>query len=107
MPTPIQQWIEDYCEESSGISGGIVMLSDADNGSTRVAAAADMAVKEGTFPAGSFVIKRDQPYGRQQDQLCDRCHGDGERRLSPAWTRFAGIRQGRADFRVPGTHSGG
>ena len=44
MPTPIQQWIEDYCEESDGISGGIVTLSDADTGKTRVAAAADMAV---------------------------------------------------------------
>jgi hypothetical protein len=42
MPTPIQQWIEDYCEESDGVSGGIVMLSDADNGSTRVVAAADL-----------------------------------------------------------------
>ena len=48
MPTPIQQWIEDYCEESDGVTGGIVMLSDADNGSTRVVAAADMdAVRPG------------------------------------------------------------
>src|SRR5947209_2862410 len=27
-------------------------------------ATADVKLKEGTFPAGSFVVKRDQPYGR-------------------------------------------
>jgi hypothetical protein len=27
-------------------------------------ATSDVALKEGTFPAGSFVVKRDQPYGR-------------------------------------------
>lgn len=41
MPTPIQHWIEDYCEESNEVSGGILKLSDADNGANRVAAAAD------------------------------------------------------------------
>ena len=27
-------------------------------------ATGEVKLKEGTFPAGSFVIKRDQPYGR-------------------------------------------
>jgi hypothetical protein len=27
-------------------------------------ATAEVALKEGTFPAGSFIVKRDQPYGR-------------------------------------------
>ena len=27
-------------------------------------AKSEVKLKEGTFPAGSFVIKRDQPYGR-------------------------------------------
>ncbi len=27
-------------------------------------ATAEVKLKEGTFPAGSFIIKRDQPYGR-------------------------------------------
>jgi GAF domain-containing protein len=63
MPTPIQQWIEDYCEESSGVSGGIVMLSDADTGSTRVAAAADKdaARPDGLRQAASEALRTQAP----------------------------------------------
>jgi len=35
-------------------------------------AAAEFKVTEGTFPAGSYVIKRDQPYGRLAKNLLER-----------------------------------
>ncbi len=41
MPTPIQEWIEDYCEASTGVSGGIVMLSASGDRPAGVVAAAD------------------------------------------------------------------
>ena len=63
MPTPIQQWIEDYCEESSGVSGGIVTLSDAENGTTRVAAAADLDAvhPDGLREAADEALKTQAP----------------------------------------------
>ena len=63
MPTPIQQWIEDYCEESSAISGGIVMLSDGNNGATRVAAAADLEAvhPDGLRKAADKALKTQAP----------------------------------------------
>ena len=35
-------------------------------------ARAEVKLKEGTFPAGSFVVKRDQPYGRLAKMLLER-----------------------------------
>ena len=32
----------------------------------------EVKLKEGTFPAGSFVIKRDQPYGRLSGILLEK-----------------------------------
>ena len=37
-------------------------------------ATAEIRVKEGTFPAGSFIIKRDQPYGRLAKILLEKQH---------------------------------
>jgi len=71
MPTPIQQWIEDYCEESKGVSGGIVMLSASGDHAAHVVASADSDVlrPDGLRAAADEALKTQAPVLQQADDV--------------------------------------
>ena len=71
MATPIQQWLEEYCEGSADVAGGVVMLAASGDSSAQVAAAADADAKqpEGLRAAADEALKTRVPVLRQCDEL--------------------------------------
>lgn len=64
--TPIQKWLEGYCQDSALVSGGVVMLASGGTGGTEAAVFAERGAsqKEALFAAAGEALREDQPVMR-------------------------------------------
>ncbi|KPK28208.1 MAG: hypothetical protein AMJ66_10770 [Betaproteobacteria bacterium SG8_40] len=69
--TPIQQWLDEYCQESSGVAAGVVVLAESAGVEPALAAAtnADVAQAEGLRSVAGETFKTQAPVLRQGDGL--------------------------------------
>lgn len=72
MPTsPIQEWLDEYCDGSTEVSGGVVTLGDAGGSEPRVVAAvdADVARPEELVAAAEESLRKQAPVINESDQV--------------------------------------
>lgn len=69
--TPIQHWLDEYCQESSGVAAGVVVLADSGGVEPTLAAAtnADVAQTESLRSVAGETLKTREPVLRQGDGL--------------------------------------
>lgn len=69
--TPIQQWLDEYCQESSGVAAGVVVLTDSAGVEPTLAAVtnADVAQAESLRSVAGETFRTQAPVLRQGDGL--------------------------------------
>jgi hypothetical protein len=71
VPTsPIQKWLDEYCDDSSDVTGGVVTLGESDGSVPRVVAAVDAnAVRpEDLVAAAAESVRKEAPVLLESDQ---------------------------------------
>ena len=86
--TPIQKWLDEYCQESTGVSAGVVMLTDTAAPDPTVVAAteADLNRTESLRAVAGEALRTEAPVLRGTSPSGS--SGEADPRLLPADPQF-------------------